>query len=393
MSSFYCITEDLIHLGGNDRRLALFENVYPIPNGISYNSYLMKDEKNVLLDTVDGAIAEPFTASLKAALNGEPLDYVIVNHMEPDHAATLGRVLKLFPAATVVGNSKTFVMLDHFFPGTQNPRLVVKEGETLRTGKHSFRFFMAPMVHWPEVMVTYEESEKTLFSADAFGTFGAIDGGIFADEAAVDISEYRRYYTNIVGKYGVSVSSLLKKAAGLEIAYLCPLHGRIWRKDFQKILGLYADWAAYRPECEEVVIACGSVYGNTMAAAETLAAMLAARGVKAKVYDVSVTDVSYILAEAFRCSRLVCASATYNAGIFSKMEGFLSELKAHNLQNRTVGLIENGSWAPASGKLMKEVFASMKNMQVLEPVVTLHSTCRECDLPALEALADAIVTA
>lgn len=385
------ITKNIFRLGGNDRRLALFENVYPIPQGVSYNAYLVRDEKNVLLDTVDEALAESFFPALAAALEGGTLDYVIVNHMEPDHCATLSRTLTLYPKATVVGNAKTFVMLDQFFPNMQNPRLTVKEGDTLSAGTHTFHFVMAPMVHWPEVMVTYESSEKVLFSADAFGSFGTVDGSIFADEAAFDLSEYRRYYTNIVGKYGVQVNGLLKKAEKVEISYLCPLHGRVWRKDLGRILEVYQKWASYQPEERGVAIFYASIYGHTAQAAERLAETLCEQGVtNVVVYDVSATDASYLLAEAFRFSHLVFASSTYNGGIFVKMEQFLAELKAHNLQNRTVGLMENGTWAPMSGKLMRDCLGSMKNMTVVEPMITLRSALRPEQQSEIEALAKAL---
>ena len=389
------VTEDLLYVGGSDRRLSLFENVYPVPAGVSYNSYVMLDEKTALFDTADAAIAEQFLANVAAALGGRKLDYVIVNHMEPDHCATLGQVLTAYPEAQVIGTAKAVQMMGQFFDLDLTGRTTaVKEGETLALGRHTLRFVTAPMVHWPEVMVTYDETDKTLFSADAFGTFGALNGNIFADELNFErdiLAEARRYYTNIVGKYGTQVQGLLKKAAGLEIARICPLHGPIWREDLSKLIGLYQLWSTYTPEEKGVVIAVGSIYGHTMAAAEYLALRLGEKGVKnIALYDASQTDESYILADAFRFSHLVLASVTYNGGLYTPMETFLSELKAHNLQSRTVALIENGSWAAVSGKIMAGVIGEMKNMTLLEGTVSLKSAAKAEQLAALDALADQI---
>ena len=394
----YCtkkITSDLIWLGGSDRRLALFENVYPIPRGVSYNAYLIQDEKTALLDTVDQAIAERFFENLEHALQGKPLNYVIVNHMEPDHAATLGTVLSRYPEATVIGNAKTLPMIKQFFPMEVEGRFqAVKEGDTLSLGRHELTFVMAPLVHWPEVMMTYDTTEKALFSADAFGTFGAMDGNIFADEVNFEqewLDDARRYYTNIVGKYGTPVQNVLKKAAGLDIQYLCPLHGPIWRENLEWFLEKYQRWSTYTPEDRGVAIFCGSIYGHTENAAEILAARLAERGVKnIALYDVSHTDVAYLVSEAFRCSHLVFAASTYNNGIFTPMENLLLDLKAHNLQNRTVALIENGSWGPQSGKLMGEIVSSMKNMTLLGETVSVKSSVKEAQCEVSKALADAL---
>ena len=356
----YCtkkITSDLIWLGGSDRRLALFENVYPIPRGVSYNAYLIQDEKTALLDTVDQAIAERFFENLEHALQGKPLNYVIVNHMEPDHAATLGTVLSRYPEATVIGNAKTLPMIKQFFPMEVEGRFqAVKEGDTLSLGRHELTFVMAPLVHWPEVMMTYDTTEKALFSADAFGTFGAMDGNIFADEVNFEqewLDDARRYYTNIVGKYGTPVQNVLKKAAGLDIQYLCPLHGPIWRENIGWFLEKYKRWSTYTPEAWTAAIFCGSIYGHTENACEILASRLAEKGVRhVRIFDVSHTDVSEQVSAAFQCSHLVFASATYNGGIYTPMETLLLELKAHALQNRSVALIEKavgalpppGSW-------------------------------------------------
>ena len=389
------ITQDILFLGASDRRLALFENVFPIPRGVSYNSYLVKDEKTVLMDTVDQAVRNRFLENLAFGLEGRSLDYVVVNHMEPDHAATLMEVLKAYPQAQVVGNAKTIAMIGQFFDCDISERTVtVKEGDTLNTGRHTFTFVMAPMVHWPEVMVTYDAADKVLFSADAFGTFGALSGNIFADELDFErdwLDDARRYYANIVGKYGVQVQTLLKKAAGLDIAYICPLHGPIWRENMGWFVEKYQTWSTYAPEDKAVAIFCGSVYGHTENAADIVANRLAEKGVKGiRLYDVSNTDVSELVSEAFRCSHLVLASATYNGAIFTPMENFLLDLKAHNLQNRTVAVIDNGTWAATAGKQMREIAGAMKNMKVLENGVSLKSSAKETQRAELEALADTL---
>ena len=392
----HCVTnirEDLYWLGASDRRLAKFENVFPIPRGVSYNSYLVLDEKTVLLDTVDQAVGERFFENLEFALAGRPLDYVVVNHMEPDHCATLGDLLRRWPNVQIVANAKTVPMIGQFFDCDLTGRtLVVKEGDTLTTGRHTFTFLMAPMVHWPEVMVTYDTTDKTLFSADAFGTFGALNGNIFADEVDFQrdwLDEARRYYTNIVGKYGAQVQALLKRAAAVEIQCLCPLHGPIWRKDIAWFVDKYQTWSTYAPEDRAVAIFSGSIYGHTENAADILATNLAQKGVKNIVlYDVSHTDVSYLVSEAFRCSHLVFASATYNGEIYTPMDDFIRDLKSHGLRQRSVALIENGTWAAQSGRLMTALLESMKDMRVMEGTVTLKSSVKEAQRRSLEALAD-----
>jgi len=394
----YCtqkITNDLYWLGASDRRLAMFENAYPIPRGISYNSYLVLDEKTLLLDTVDRAVGEQFFENLEYLLNGRSLDYVVINHMEPDHCATLGDLLRRYPQVQVVGNAKTLAMIGQFFsPLPEDRTLSVKEGDTLCTGAHTYTFLMAPMVHWPETMVTYDAKDQALFSADAFGTFGALSGNLFADELNFErdwLDDARRYYANIVGKYGVQVQNLLKKTAALEISYLCTLHGPVWRENIDWYVEKYQRWSTWTPEDRGVVIAYGSVYGHTQNAAEILAGRLAERGVKnIAMYDVSVTHPSVIVSEAFRCSHLVLASSTYNAGIFTPMETLLLDLKAHSLQNRTVALIENGTWAPQSGRLMFEILGCMKNITVLDDTVSLKSSVKECQREALIDLADTL---
>ena len=390
------IQEDLIYVGANDRRLALFENHYPIPRGVSYNAYVVLDEKTVLLDTADAAVSDQFFENVEYALGGRPLDYIIVNHMEPDHCASLGRLLEVYPEATIICNSKTLTMIHQFFRNNVEDRvMIIKEGDTFSSGRHVFTFVMAPMVHWPEAMVTYDVTDKILFSADAFGTWGALNGNLFNDDVNFErdwLDDARRYYTNIVGKYGPQVQALLGKAAGLEINMICPLHGPVIRSDFGFFLDKYQKWSTYEPEEKAVMIAYGSIYGGTAAAADILANKLAERGVKnITVYDTSATHSSYILADAFRCSHLVFASATYNNNIFSTMEHLLHELKAHNLSNRTVALIQNGTWGPNAGKQMRELLEGMKNMNILDSMVTIKSRLAEGQMSELDALADAIV--
>lgn len=391
------VTDDLYWIGGSDRRLALFENVYPIPRGVSYNSYVLLDEKTVLLDTVDASISGLFFENLEHVLNGRTLDYLIVNHMEPDHCAIIADVVRRYPDVKLVCNAKTVPMLKQFFDFPVDDRtVIVKEMDTLCTGRHTFAFVMAPMVHWPEAMVSYDTVDKILFSADGFGTFGAINGNLFADEVDFErdwLDDARRYFINIVGKYGVQVQNLLKKAATLEIKMICPLHGPIWRENLGWFIEKYDTWSSYKPENQAVMIAYASIYGNTQNAAEILASKLADKGVKnIAMYDVSVTDPSVIVSESFRCSHLVFAAPSYNGGIFTKMETVLSELKAHSLQNRTVAIMENGTWAPIAGKQMREIFAGMKNIELLEEGVTIRSAVKEAQEESLEALAEKIAS-
>ena len=391
------VTDDLYWIGGSDRRLALFENVYPIPRGVSYNSYVLLDEKTVLLDTVDASISGLFFENLEYVLNGRTLDYLIVNHMEPDHCAVIGDVVRRYPDVKLVCNAKTVPMLKQFFNFPVEDRtVIVKEMDTLCTGKHTFAFVMAPMVHWPEAMVSYDTVDKILFSADGFGTFGAINGNLFADEVNFErdwLDDARRYFINIVGKYGVQVQNLLKKAATLEIKMICPLHGPVWRENLGWFIEKYDTWSSYKPEDQAVMIAYASIYGNTENAAEILASKLADKGVKnIAMYDVSVTDPSVIVSESFRCSHLVFAAPIYNGGIFTKMETVLSELKAHSLQNRTVAIMENGTWAPVAGRQMREIFAGMKNIELLEEGVTIRSAVKEAQEASLEALAEKIAS-
>ena len=394
MYNYRKIQDDLYWVGANDRRLAMFEGVYSVPDGVSYNAYVLLDEKTVLFDTVDKAVSKTFFENLAAVLGDRQLDYVFVHHMEPDHSAVLADLLLRYPNVKVVCNAATRNMICQFFSFDIDRCWVeAKEGEVFSTGKHNFCFVKAPMVHWPEVMVSFDTTDGILFSADAFGTFGALNGAIFADEVDFDrdyLDEARRYYTNIVGKYGTQVTTLLKKAAMLDIKLICPLHGFVWRKNIGWYVDKYLHWASYAPEETGVVIAYASVYGNTENAAEILATKLREKGIKTRIYDVSVTPASDIIAAAFRYSHLVFASTTYNAGIFVCMEALLSDLVAHNIQNRTVALMENGSWAPTSGGLMRKMLEGCKNMNILDASLTIRSALKREQLPQLEAMADAI---
>ena len=393
MHSTRKVKDDLIYVGGSDRRLSRFEILFPIPKGVSYNSYVLLDEKTVLFDTADESISRQYIENVVHALNGRPLDYMVVQHMEPDHCAMIDDMLRRYPEAKMVCSAKAVGMYAQFYGMDVAARaLVVKEGDKLSTGEHTLHFVMAPMVHWPEVMVTYDEKDKILFSADAFGTFGALAGNIFDDEITFDttwMNDARRYYTNIVGKYGVQVQTLLKKAASLDIEMICPLHGPIWHKDLGLLLEKYQKWSTYEPEDKTVMIAYATMYGNTENAANVLAGMLADKGVKnIAMYDVSETDVSELVAESFRCSHLVLAAPTYNSGIQPKMEAYLSDIKALNLQNRTAAVIDNGTWAATAGKQMIGTLEGMKNMTILENTISIKSALAENQLGALEALAD-----
>ena len=393
----YCVkkmTEDLYWVGASERRLNLFENAYPLTNGVSYNSYLLLDEKTVLIDTVDKSVSGLFFENVDHVLGGRKLDYLIVQHMEPDHAATIGELVLRHPELTIVCNAKTRTMMQNFFTFDIDSRLqLVKEMDTLTTGRHTLAFVMAPMVHWPEVMVSLEEREDILFSADAFGMFGAINGALLRDASALSPEEWdeaRRYYTNIVGKYGSQVQALLKKAAGVEIHMICPLHGPVWQAGLPVLLEKYARWSSYAPEEAGVLLLYGSVYGHTAAAMELLAAKLAQRGVRTAVYDLSGVHGSYALAEAFRYSHLVLASPTYNAGLFPPVEALIRELQAHNLQKRTVALVENGTWAPVAAKKMAEMLGGMKEMNILPAGLCIRSALRVEQAAEVDALADAL---
>ena len=395
----YCtkkITDDMSWVGGSDRRLALFENLFPIPKGISYNSFLIVDKKTVLLDTVDKAISSQFFENIQHILKERKLDYLVVNHMEPDHAATMEELVQRYPDIKILGTAKSLTMIKQFFSFEADSRFVtVKEGDTLETGRHTLTFYMAPMVHWPEVMVTYDNTDKILYSADAFGTFGAIDGNLFADEVNFEsewLPDSRRYYANIVGKYGNQVQVLLKKLALVEIKMICSLHGPVWRENLDWYFDKYCKWSAYTPEETAVMIAYGTIYGGTENVANIIASKLADAGVRnVVVYDVAKTHPSVIVAESFRCSHLVFASASYNAEIFGSMETVLLDLKAHNLQNRKVALVENGTWAPTAGSYMTNIFGSMKNIEIMGDILTVKSTLKEEQLADVDVIVGMII--
>lgn len=381
------ITDSILYVGVDDKTLDLFESQYVIPNGVSYNSYVILDDKITIMDTVDARKTEEWLANVEAVLGDKSPDYLVVSHMEPDHAANIKRLMDKYPQMQVVGNAKTFVMIPQFFDVDLTGRtVVVKEGDTLSLGAHTLQFFMAPMVHWPEVMVAYEQSEKILFSADGFGKFGALD----ADEAWT--CEARRYYFNIVGKYGAQVQALLKKAATLDIQMICPLHGPILKEDLGYYIGKYDIWSKYEPEDEGVFIAYASIHGNTAKAAKKLAEMLEEKGAKrVAIADLSRDDMAEAVEDAFRHDKLVVAASTYDGGLFPCMEDFLLHLKAKNYQKRTVALLENGSWAPQAARKMREILEGMKNVEICEPVVTIKSTMKDETLKVMEELAGKLV--
>lgn len=382
------ISDKIKYIGVDDTTLDLFESQYAVPDGVSYNSYVILDDKTAIMDTVDKRGMKDWENNLLNALDGRNADYVIIQHMEPDHAGSLARLIELFPEITVVGNAKTFVMINQFFENINIKNfLTVKEGDTLNLGSHTLTFVMAPMVHWPEVMVTYESSEKVLFSADGFGKFGALSLTENADWAC----EARRYYFNIVGKYGAPVQTLLKKASALDIKTICPLHGPVLSDNLGYYLDLYNTWSSYQPESKGVFIAYASIHGNTAYAAEQFAEMLRNKGVdNVVITDLSRCDIAEAVEDAFRYDRMVLAAASYDAGLFPIMQDFLHHLQAKAFQNRTVGLIENGSWAPTAAKTMRNILETMKNITIVEPVVTIKSVLKETDIPALDQLADAL---
>ena len=377
------ITDSILYVGVDDKDLDLFESQYVVPNGVSYNSYVILDEKVTLMDTVDQRATKEWLENLDAVLEGRTIDYLVVSHMEPDHAANAKTLIDKFPNMKIVGNAKTFAMMSQFFDVDLTGRsVVVKEGDTLNLGAHTLQFIMAPMVHWPEVMVTYEQSEKILFSADGFGKFGALD----VEESWA--CEARRYYFNIVGKYGAQVQALLKKAATLDIKMICPLHGPILKENIAFYIDKYNTWSSYEPEDEGVFVAYASIHGNTAEAAKEFVEMLRKNGAeKVVIADLSREDMAEAVEDAFRYSKLVVAAASYDAGVFPCMEDFLHHLKAKNYQKRTVGIIENGSWAPSAAKQMKAILEGMKNITICEPVVTIKSTLNETSRKAMEELA------
>lgn len=384
----YCtrnVSDSVVWVGASDRRLALFENLFPIPRGVSYNSYLILDEKTALLDTTDASVTRQYLENVSHSLNGKPLDYLIINHMEPDHCANIAELLLRYPHLTLVGNAKTFAFVSQFYDLDLTGRtLTVKEGDTLCLGSHTLHFFLAPMVHWPEVMVSYESAEKVLFSADAFGKFGAL----CTDEPWTD--EARRYFLNIVGKYGTPVQTLLKKAAKLDIQTICPLHGPVLTGDLAPYLHLYQTWSSYTPEEKGVLVAHASIHGNTAKAAAYLAEQLKALGEKVTVIDLCRCDMAEAVAQAFRYDRMVLAASSYDGGVFLPMEEFLLHLQYKAFQNRTVALVENGSWAPCAAKNMRAVLDTMKQITVLEPTVTIRSAVKPEDEEHLRALAEVV---
>ncbi|MCM1136822.1 MAG: FprA family A-type flavoprotein [Clostridium sp.] len=381
------ITNDIIYIGVNDKEIDLFEGQFPIPNGIAYNSYVIFDEKIAVMDTVDKRKKAEYFENLEKALNGRQPDYLIVSHVEPDHASSVDAFLEKYPSVTLVGNAKTFQMLALYFDISSAATLTVKEGDTLSLGIHELHFVMAPMVHWPEVMLTYDSADKVLFSADAFGKFGALD----ADEEWT--SEARRYYLNIVGKFGMPVQTVLKKAAALDIQIICPLHGPVLKKNLDFYLDKYNTWSSYEPEKEGVFIAYASLHGNTAGAAEKLREILLEKGCPEVVLlDLAREDMSAALANAFCYGKVVLAASSYNGGVIPYMEYFLHYLKGKNYQKRTVALIENGSWAPSAAKTMSALLSQMTAITLLEPVITIKGAVKDEDIKALEALADELLS-
>ncbi len=382
------VTNCVKYIGVNDKTIDLFESQYKVPNGISYNSYLIRDEKNVVMDTVDSRMTKDWLNNLEKALEGEKVDYLVVSHMEPDHASNIELLSNKYPEMKIVGNNKTFMYIKQFFniSNLEERQVMVKEGDILNIGKHTLQFFMAPMVHWPEVMVTYEQSEKILFSADGFGKFGALD----VDEEWVD--EARRYYFNIVGKYGAQVQVLLKKASNLDIKMICPLHGPILKENLEYYINKYDIWSSYKPEDEGVFIAYASIYGNTKAAAIQMAKLLEEKGVKQVVLaDLTREDMAEAISNAFRFAKIVLASSSYNSGIFPPMEQFLHHLEGKNYQNRKIGIIENGTWAPSAGKCIKSILDNMKDITICEPMVTIKSRMNEETQTKMEELAKELI--
>ena len=389
------IKDDLYYIGASDRRLAQFENMMPVPRGVSYNSYVFLDEKTALLDTADNAVGAQFLENLQATLAGRPLDYIVIHHVEPDHLALLEEVLLRHPQAVVVCSAMAGKFIQQFFPHSLQVSIqTVKEGDTLNTGRHTLTFVSAQMVHWPEVVVSYESEYGILFSADAFGTFGALGGNLYADEVNFDrdwIDEARRYYTNIVGKYGIQVQTLLKKAANLDIKMICPLHGPVWRQDISYFIEKHDLWSRYEPEQKAAVVIYGSMYGHTESAATVVANKLGEKGFNdVRMYDVAATHVSYLVSETFRCSHIVLVAPTYNGGLYPPMENYLLDLKAHFLQGRTFGIVENGTWAPVAAKEIQKIFSEMKPNTIVEPIVTLKSAMKDEQMGQIEQMVEAL---
>ena len=380
------ISDSILYVGVDDKTIDLFESQYVVPNGVSYNSYVIMDDKIAIMDTVDHRATDEWMDNLDKALAGRKPDYLVIQHLEPDHSGSIEVLADKFPEMQFVSNPKLFNMMGQFFEfDFQSRQVVVNEGDTLELGKHTLTFVMAPMVHWPEVMVTYEISEKILFAADGFGKFGALDT---EEDWACDA---RRYYINIVGKYGANVLALLKKAATLDIAMICPLHGPILKEDLGYYIGKYMTWASYEPEDEGVTIAYGSIHGNTAKAAKLLGEMLEKRGQKVSLFDLARDDMAEAIEDAFRYDKLVIASVTYDANVFPAVQDFVYHLQLKNYQKRTVGIMQNGSWGPVAGKKIKEQMETLKSIKIVDPMVTIKSTLKEGNLKAMEALADALV--
>ncbi|MEG1535440.1 MAG: FprA family A-type flavoprotein [Clostridia bacterium] len=386
------VTKDIFYVGGSDRRISLFENLYPVPDGMSYNAYVIVDEKTALIDAVDQSIGKQFVQNVVNVLGGRQLDFLVVNHMEPDHSATIADIIAIFPNVSLVMNAKTKIMFDNFFVGTKANIVLVKENDELSLGQHVLTFVMAPMVHWPEVMVTYDKTAKVLFSADAFGCFGALDGNICAETYDIEgkyLSECRRYYSNIVGKYGSAVQMLLKKLANVEVKFICPLHGGVLTTAIEFFLEKYAKWSKYESESDGVLIVYSSIYGNTENAANILASKIADKNIKdIRVYDASKTDVSYLVGETFRCKNIIVASPTYNANIFPKVKEFLDAICEKGIQNRNFAIVQNGSWAPVSAKLIKDILDKQKNIAVQEEILTIVSTLKDSQLQEIDNFVD-----
>ena len=396
MYNYRKVTDDLYWVGANEHRLHLFENIHPIPRGVSYNAYLLLDEKTALFDTVDWAQCRQFLSNVEAVLDGRPLDYLVINHLEPDHAASIDEIILRYPGVKIISNEKAFMFMRQFGFHIDENIIQVEEMDTFSFGKHQVVFVFAPMVHWPEAMVSFDVTNGVLFSADAFGSFGALDGKLFADEVNFDrdwIDDARRYLTNIVGKYGPHIQHLLKKAGTIDIKIVCPLHGPVWRKDLGYFIEKYDKWSRYEPEVDGVMIVYASMYGNTESAAVTLATRLVEKGLKnVVIYDVSNTHVSQLVSETFKYSHVVLASVTYNLGMYPLIHNYLMDLKALNMQKRTFAVIENGSWAPKSGDLITDFLNDeMKEITVLSERVTINSTLDENTMPDLEDLADSII--
>ena len=389
------IAEDLYYIGASDRRLNMFENLYPIPKGIAYNSYLIKDEKTVLFDTADHAVSELFFENLNAGLKGRPLDYLVIHHMEPDHASEIRSLIRRQPGVKLIGSAKTKTLIGQFFGDISAEFIPVTDGDTLDIGSRKLEFITAPMVHWPEVIMTFDPKSKTLFSADAFGTFGALGGNLYADEVDFEtewLPEARRYYANIVGKFGPQVQMALKKAGKFPFERICSLHGLVWRKNLAWYLDKYSRWSTYQPEDpDDVLVIYGSLYGHTKNAAEAIAAQLSDGGARVKILDASNTDLSEMLSETFRCGKIVIACPTYNAGIYPPVSHYLQTMKEHNMQNRKVAILESGSWALASGKLIRAHLEGMKNMEIVEPIISVLSSIREDQCAQVQALCKAML--